>query len=358
MTPTNRKQVRTWYWSGAILVFLILVVGGITRLTGSGLSITDWNPIMGFVPPVTEAQWEDAFDQYKQFPEYQQVNRGMSLSDFQFIFFWEYLHRLIGRLIGIVFIIPFGWFLFKNKLDSLQIKRALTLLALGAGQGLMGWVMVQSGLIDVPQVSPYRLAAHLSLAFLIFGCCVWFALDLKPRREKIESGAGELRKWLLAFLILLSAQVVWGAFVAGHHAGHIYNTFPMMHQFWIPPELMMMEPAVINFFENMVTVQWIHRLLAIILGVMAIGMWVRSWQVKSTFTTKMWVLGILTVVLIQYLVGVLTLVYHVPLWMGVLHQAVAMILFGIVIGALNYVKKSSHCSTSSRPPTSPHCSAV
>ena len=338
MTPKDKKHVRIWYWSGATLVFIILVIGGITRLTGSGLSMTDLKPIMGAIPPITEAQWEDAFEQYKQFPEYQQVNRGMSLGEFQFIFFWEYLHRMIGRLIGIVFIIPFGYFLFRNKLDATQIKRALILLGLGASQGLMGWFMVQSGLIDVPRVSPYRLAAHLSLAFIIFGCCVWFALDLKSKRKSSGEGTGELKTWLWGFMVILSLQVIWGAFVAGHHAGHIYNTFPKMHQYWVPPELWLMEPRIINFFENMVTVQWIHRVLATVLGVMAIGMWIRSYQLNTSFSTKMWILAVFAIVLIQYLIGVFTLIWHVPLWLGVLHQAVAMVLFGIVIGAIHYLK--------------------
>ena len=337
MTPKDKKHIRIWYWSGAVLVFLILIIGGITRLTGSGLSMTDWKPIMGAIPPITETQWEDVFEQYKQFPEYQQVNRGMSLSEFQFIFFWEYMHRMAGRLIGLVFIIPFGWFVIKKKMDTTQIKKASVLLLLGLSQGLMGWYMVQSGLIDVPRVSPYRLAAHLSLAFIIFGCCVWFALDLKSTRKTLVKGVSELRKWLWLFLIILSLQVIWGAFVAGLHAGHIYNTFPKMHQFWIPPELWLIEPFAFNFFENMVTVQWIHRVLATILGVMAIAMWVRSYQLNTSFKTKMWVLSLFTVVLIQYLIGVFTLVYHVPIWLGVLHQAMAMVLFGVVIGALHFV---------------------
>ncbi len=339
MTLKDKKHIRIWYWSGAILVFLILVIGGITRLTGSGLSMTDWKPIMGAIPPLSEADWETAFDQYKQFPEYQQLNRGMSLSDFQFIFFWEYLHRMIGRLIGFVFIIPFGWFLVKKKFDSTQLKRALILLTLGAAQGLMGWYMVQSGLIDIPHVSHYRLAAHLSLAFVIFGCCVWFALDLKPKRRLKIPGRSELQRWLWIFLFLLSIQIIWGAFVAGLNAGYIYNTFPKMNEFWFPPQLWMLEPSVVNFFENMVTVQWIHRVLATLLGIMAIGMWVRSHQLKTKLTVKIWVLSILAVVLIQYLIGVFTLLYHVPIGLGVLHQAVAMILFGVVIGAIHYLSK-------------------
>lgn len=337
MTPKDKKHIRIWYWSGAVLVFLILVIGGITRLTGSGLSMTDWKPIMGSIPPLSESDWEAAFEQYKQFPEYQQLNRGMSLSDFQFIFFWEYLHRMIGRLIGFVFIIPFGWFLIKKKFDSTQLKRALVLLTLGAAQGLMGWYMVQSGLIDVPHVSHYRLAAHLSLAFIIFGCCVWFALDLKPKRAKREKAAPELRIWLRVFFLLLSAQIIWGAFVAGLNAGYIYNTFPKMNEFWFPPQLWMMEPAIINIFENMLTVQFIHRVLGIILVIAVIAMWLRSFQMKLSHSTQLWIFAIAVLLFIQFLLGVLTLIYSVPLWLGVIHQAAALILFGVVIGAIHHL---------------------
>lgn len=301
--------------------------------------MTDWKPIMGAIPPLSESDWETAFDQYKQFPEYQQVNRGMSLGEFQFIFFWEYLHRMFGRMIGFVFIIPFGWFLIKKKFDAKQLKRALLLLALGASQGLMGWYMVQSGLIDVPHVSHYRLAAHLSLAFIIFGCCVWFALDLKSIRPIRDSGASKLRIWLWAFFLLLSIQIIWGAFVAGLNAGYIYNTFPKMNEFWVPPQLWMMEPAIINLFENMVTVQFVHRLLATLLGLMAIALWIRAHQTGTTVQTKIWIAATVLLVFIQYLIGVFTLLYGVPLWMGVLHQAAAMILFGVVIGAIHHVTR-------------------
>ena len=338
MTSKDRKHIRTWYWSGAILVFIILIIGGITRLTGSGLSMTDWKPIMGSIPPLTETQWEKAFDQYKQFPEYQQVNRGMSLSEFQFIFFWEYLHRMAGRLLGLVFIVPFGWFLIKKKFDKTQLRRALILLVLGASQALMGWYMVMSGLVDIPAVSHYRLAAHLFLAFIIFGCCAWFALDLKEKQKSPGKGAAELNKWLAAFMVLLLIQVIWGAFTAGLNAGHIYNTFPKMFQFWLPPELWLYEPFLMNLFENMVTVQWIHRLVGTLLGLLVIFIWLRSFQLQTTFTTKMWALGLFSVTLLQYAIGVFTLIYHVPVWLGVLHQGVSMILFGIALAFMDFLR--------------------
>ena len=339
MTSKDKKYLRIWYWSGAVLVFLILIIGGITRLTGSGLSMTDWKPIMGAIPPITETQWEAAFDQYKQFPEYRQVNRGMSLTEFKFIFFWEYLHRMAGRFLGIVFIVPFAWFLIKKKFDKQNLGRAVVLLILGLGQGLLGWYMVMSGLIDVPRVSPYRLAAHLSLAFIIFGCCVWFALDLKEKYEKPLRSLSELYVWSLLFIAILALQIVWGAFVAGQHAGHIYNTFPTMFGYWFPPELWLIEPFILNVVENMVTVQWVHRVAGKLLILISLVIWIRVFMLKTNFNLKMWALSLLAVLLIQYAVGVFTLIYHVPLWLGVLHQALAMVLFGVALGLVHFLRK-------------------
>lgn len=338
MTSNDKKHLRTWYWSGAVLVFIILVIGGITRLTGSGLSIVDWKPVIGIIPPITESQWQEEFDLYKQFPEYQQVNRGMSLKEFQFIYFWEYLHRMAARILGLIFVVPFIWFAAKKKFDKVQLRRALILLSFGFAQAFLGWYMVQSGLIDVPRVSPYRLAAHLSLAFTIFGLCVWYALDLKKKRTDTGKGSRELRWWLFIFLGFLIVQVLWGALVAGHHAGHIYNTFPKMHQYWIPPELWLMEPLAHNFFENIVTVQWIHRVIATILGLLVMVIWFRSYQLKTSITTKFWSITLLAFLLFQYAIGVFTLIYHVPVWLGVLHQALAMLLFGVVIAYLHYLR--------------------
>jgi cytochrome c oxidase assembly protein subunit 15 len=342
MNQQDRKYIRRWYWSGAILVFVILVIGGITRLTGSGLSMTDWKPIMGSIPPITEAQWDEAFEQYKQFPEYQVINRGMSMGEFKFIFFWEYLHRMVARLLGLVFIIPFIWFIAKKKFDKKQLRRSISLLILGLSQGLMGWYMVMSGLIDIPAVSHYRLAAHLTLAFIIFGCCLWFALDLREDQPDPGRGTSELKKWLYLFGTLLILQIIWGAFVAGLNAGHIYNTFPKMFQYWFPPELWISEPMLINFVENIVTVQWVHRVVGTLLALIVIAVWVRSYMLKTNFSTKMWSLALFTIVLAQYLIGVFTLLMHVPIWLGVLHQAVAMILFGVLLGFIHHLHFSGN----------------
>lgn len=339
MTEKDKKHVRRWYWSGAILIFVMVVIGGITRLTGSGLSMTDWNPIMGAIPPLSEAQWEQTFEEYKQFPEYQQINYRMTLSEFKTIFFWEYIHRLMGRILGLVFIIPFAWFIIKKKIDSKNIKRGIILFVLGLSQGLLGWFMVMSGLVDVPEVSHYRLAAHLILAFTIVGFCIWYAMDLTPSSVPYENTSSKFKKWLYVILAVLVIQIIYGAFVANLQAGHIYNTFPKMYQYWAPPELWVIEPFFLNFVENIVTIQWLHRVFGTILALLVIGIWARSFMLKTTFATKRWSITLLSVVLLQYLIGVFTLIFHVPIWLGVLHQAVALIFFGIVVGFLNYLNQ-------------------
>lgn len=345
MTSDDKKHVRRWYWSGAILIFVMVVIGGITRLTGSGLSMVDWNPIMGAIPPLTEVQWEETFEQYKQFPEYREINYNMTLSEFKTIFFWEYLHRLIGRILGLVFIIPFAWFIIKKKIDSENIKRGVILFALGLSQGLLGWFMVMSGLVDVPEVSHYRLAAHLLLAFTIVGFCIWYALDLTPSQNPHEETGRELRKWLYGLTILLVIQIIYGAFVANMQAGHVYNTFPKMYEYWVPPELWVIEPFILNFFENIVTVQWLHRVFGTLIGLITIAIWIRSFMLETKFITKKWSLSLLAIVLAQYLIGVFTLVFHVPIWLGVLHQAMALVLFGMTIAFLKTLNRTDSATT-------------
>ncbi|MDZ7721087.1 MAG: COX15/CtaA family protein [Balneolaceae bacterium] len=340
MTSDDKKHVRRWYWTGAVLIFVMVVIGGITRLTGSGLSMVDWNPIMGAIPPLSDAQWEDTFEQYKQFPEYQHINYSMSLPEFKTIFFWEYLHRLIGRILGLVFIIPFAWFVIKKKIDSKNIKRGIILFILGLSQGLLGWFMVMSGLVDIPEVSHYRLAAHLLLAFTIVGFCIWYALDLTPSTNPYENAGRELRWWLYGFMVLLLIQIIYGAFVANLQAGYVYNTFPKMNTYWAPPELWGMEPLILNFFENIVTVQWIHRVIGTLLGLITFAILIRSFMLETKYPTKKWAFILLTVALIQYLLGVFTLILYVPVWLGVLHQAMALVLFGVIVAFLNYVNQT------------------
>ncbi|NGP88763.1 COX15/CtaA family protein [Fodinibius halophilus] len=326
-THKSKKYIEWWFWSGAGLVTLMLIVGGITRLTGSGLSMTDWNVIMGVLPPFSETAWQEVFSRYKQFPEYQQLNIGMTLGEFKSIFFWEYSHRLLGRIVGLAFMVPFLWFLVRGYLTSRLIKRSLFLFVLGAAQGVMGWIMVKSGLVDVPRVSHYRLMMHLILAFGLVGFCTWFALDM---RKDITINIKKVDHYLspLVFFvgIILGLQIVWGALVAGLDAGLIYNTFPLMNGSWLPQNFTTLQPMLLNFVENPGTVQWIHRLLAIILVVTAAITWFKAKKVADEvlYHRAQVLVGL---VVAQFILGVVTLLWNVPIEAGVIHQLAAMLVW-------------------------------
>lgn len=312
-------------WTGAGLIFLMVVIGGITRLTDSGLSMSDWNLIMGTLPPLSASEWMAAFERYKEFPQYQQINAGMSLSAFKGIFFWEYIHRLLGRMIGIVFLVPFVFFRLRGYFDSIMVRRAWILFALGALQGAMGWIMVKSGLVDVPYVSHYRLALHLLLAMILFGFCIWYALDL------YDSGLPEkstdpvaLKRWSMALLVLFVAQVVWGAFTAGLDAGYLYNTFPTMNGDWLPRSAWALKPAVLNLVENPGTVQWAHRILGTMLGIAAALFWWKNHKSDLNPIIEQKARMLLGMILTQYVLGILTVITHVEIITGVIHQAGAL----------------------------------
>lgn len=325
---TGNKYIRWWLWSGTVLIFLMVIIGGITRLTGSGLSMSDWNLIMGALPPMGESEWMAAFERYKEFPQYQQLNEGMSLYEFKQIFFWEYFHRLLGRVIGIVFLVPFLFFWIRGYFSPKMLKRVLILFGLGALQGAMGWIMVKSGLVDVPYVSHYRLALHLLLAFILFSFCVWFALDLRNSRvtKKVQKGSS-LKSWALAVGGVFFLQLIWGAFTAGLDAGYIYNTFPLMNGDWLPQGARSLQPVIINLVENPGLVQWAHRIIGTLLAAMVIWLWLKT--NKSNINRSLKKKAGLLVILIgaQYLLGILTVLYQVPVLLGVLHQAVAMIFW-------------------------------
>lgn len=320
-----RKYIRRWFWTGAGLIILMVIVGGITRLTGSGLSMTDWNLIMGAIPPLNESAWQEAFNQYKQFPEYQQLNTGMSLGAFKAIFFWEYLHRLLGRVAGIVFVIPFLWFLIRGYFTKKLLKRATVLFGLGAAQGVMGWIMVKSGLVDVPYVSHYRLALHLLLAVILLSFCVWYALDLyKSKTNHPVPSKTTLSQWSLAIAVVFFLQLIWGAFTAGLDAGFIYNTFPLMNNSWLPQNAWAMQPALINLIENPGTVQWVHRILGTLLAVLVIVLWMKTRKTGADKTIMRRASILLILIAFQYVLGILTLLFRVPVSLGVAHQTGAV----------------------------------
>jgi heme a synthase len=338
----RRRALRVWLWSIAAMTLLTLIVGGITRLTQSGLSIVDWKPLMGVVPPLNEAQWQAKFDAYRQFPEYQQLRQGMTLPEFRFIYFWEYLHRMVARAIGLVFLIPFAVFWLRGWLSRPLVRRGLALFALGAAQGVMGWLMVASGLVDRPSVSHYRLAAHLSLAFVIFGAAVWLARDLAVSPDRTPLAAStqhRIRRGLLAIGALLGVQIVWGAFVAGLRAGLYFPTFPLMGGRLVPPGFLGLQPPIANFFENPITVQWTHRVLGTLLGLAMVGFFVQVLRDGADRLSLRLNAAFLGLILVQYLLGVLTLLHHVPVGLGVTHQAMAMVLFGVWVVWLHHIRE-------------------
>lgn len=337
LSEPKRRRVRVWLWSGAGLTFLILVIGGITRLTESGLSMVDWNPIVGVVPPLSHAEWEAAFARYREFPQYQKLRPGMTLAEFRFIFFWEYLHRLAARTIGLVFLIPILWFWARGYLTTPLRRRLIVLFGLGVLQGFMGWFMVKSGLVDDPRVSQYRLAAHLSIAIAIFGYCIWLARELTtPPRARPPSVAPT--PWIYALGVLLALQILWGAFVAALDAGFIYNTFPRMGEGLLPPNGLQLRPTVRNLTENPATVQWIHRVLGTLLLLTATiaAFTTRTRRIgppSRSFALAFWIL-----VVTQYGLGVLTLLRRVQLPLAVTHQAMALVIVGTWLVWLHHAR--------------------
>lgn len=330
----NRKVVH-WLFTGCFLIFIMVIVGGITRLTNSGLSMTDYKLITETIPPLNEEAWMAEFERYKQFPEYQKLHFHFELEDFKEIYFWEWFHRFLGRLIGVVFLIPFLYFLFTKQLSTSTIKKSLVLLSLGAFQGFLGWYMVKSGLVDIPAVSHYRLAAHLITAFLTFAYTYWVALDLiYPKRETVNKNFRNLVRWGMLILLL---QIIWGAFVAGLNAGLIHNTWPLMNEGKLIHETVYIEqePLWRNFIEGKSGVQFVHRYLAWFV-VLSIGLiWYRSRKLTLNLLQHRAIDFLLIMVFIQFLLGVLTLIYAVPLWLGVAHQVGAFFLLAAMTFTLH-----------------------
>jgi len=335
----DNKYVVYWLFTGCFLIFIMVVVGGITRLTHSGLSISDYKLVSGTLPPLNEQQWQDAFDLYKQYPEYQKLNNHFSLSDFKSIFFWEWLHRFIGRFIGIVFIIPFIYFLIRKRLTATSIKKCLILLGLGAFQGFLGWYMVKSGLIDRPDVSHYRLAAHLITAFLTCAYSLWVALDMIFPQKK--PAIPKLRNVLRLGLALLILQIIWGAFVAGLDAGFIHNFWPFMSDGKLVHKTVYIEQQQLfrNFIEGRSGVQFVHRYLAYIVVGIIIFIGYKSRQIELTKLQQKGILSLVSLVIIQFALGVFTLILSVPLWLGIAHQVVAFLLLGSMVFTLHRFTK-------------------
>ena len=262
MREEYRRVVRWWLATGAFLVIAMVVVGGITRLTDSGLSMTDWKPLSGVIPPISQEEWQAEFDNYKQYPEYKELRTNFSLEDFKSIYWWEFIHRVLGRVVGLVFIIPYAFFLLKKVFDRKWNIRLLILLALGGFQGFLGWFMVKSGLVDRPDVSHYRLAIHLSNALLVFSYIAWLFMDLSPNRISVSVNSA-FKRWSIGLLLILIVQIVFGAFVAGLKAGLVMNSWPLMGDSLVSPLVgtAVSSSGIVAFFEDPVAVQFVHRMI-------------------------------------------------------------------------------------------------
>ena len=327
------SAVRVWLLAVAALIFLMVSLGGATRLTGAGLSITEWQPIMGAVPPLSDAAWQEAFEKYKQIPQYEHVNRGMGLGAFKLIYWWEWTHRFLGRLIGVVFLVPFLYFLAAGQIARPLMWKLGGIFALGGLQGAIGWYMVSSGLAERISVSQYRLALHMTLAVAIFGAVLWVALSLgsPPRSAPAAQRPFRLRAEVAAIAALVLLQVVAGAFVAGLKAGSGWNTWPLMDGALIPQGLGALSPWWANLFENALTVQFNHRLLAYAIAIaVAWHLW-SLWRGKSDGRTKTSGLVLAGTVLAQIALGIWTLLAHVPIPLALLHQAGAVAVFGVAL---------------------------
>lgn len=327
----SRRAIALWLLACCALIFAMVVLGGVTRLTRSGLSIVEWDPVMGAIPPLTEVQWHEAFDKYKQTPEYQKVNFGMSLDEFKSIFYVEWAHRLLGRAIGLVFIVPLLYFALKRRIPPGLTPKLLGIFILGGLQGALGWYMVKSGLVSDPHVSPYRLTAHLGLAFVIYGYILWIALGLLFPEPGHRQDVRALRRFGIVVTVLIFIMVLSGGFVAGLKAGFLFNTFPTMNGAWIPPGVLALEPVWRNFFENHATVQLDHRLIAYLLAVVVPLFWWAARQKDLSERARLGVNLLLAVLAVQITLGITTLLFVVPVPLAAAHQGGALALFTVAL---------------------------
>ncbi len=336
MSPASRRQIAFWLFICSAMVFATLVVGGVTRLTHSGLSIVEWQPLVGALPPLSQAEWNEVFAKYQQTPEYRQVNHSMSLDEFKGIFWWEYWHRVLGRTIGLVFFLPFLFFLLQRKINRQLVPKLVGIFILGGLQGAMGWYMVKSGLVDDPRVSQYRLTAHLSIAFLIFIAMMWVAFGLLAERggRMVDAALLGLRRFGFWLSLLAFYMVISGGFVAGIRAGKAYNTFPLMNGHVVPSEIWLPELGWLNLFNNMATVQFDHRLGAWLLAFLVPWFWLRLQRSVASARAKFAGHVLLLALAAQITLGIATLLTFVPepvIPLAAAHQGGAMVLFGILL---------------------------
>ena len=327
------RQIAAWLIACAVTIFGMILLGGITRLTDSGLSMVDWKPIAGIIPPLTQADWQEMFLKYQQFPEYQKTNFDMTLEEFKPIFMYEYLHRMLGRFIGILFVIPFLFFFISKRIRPGLTPKLLLLLSLGASQGLLGWYMVQSGLVDNPHVSQYRLTAHLGLAVFIYGMIFWTVMDLVSLPKY---GLPPLKNFSYAITAMIFLMILSGGLVAGTRAGIPYPTWPLMGDSFIPSGLYSLEPFWISAFEDMLTIQFNHRIFAYIISISVVIFAFVTLRANLAAPFRIAIFSFLGILGLQVTLGISTLIFYIPIPVAAAHQVCAVAL----LSASLYV---SHC---------------
>lgn len=330
--PRDRLHIAMWLLACCALILGIVVIGGLTRLTGSGLSMVEWKPIVGLLPPLNEDEWLATFELYRKSPEYRYVNIGMTVDGFKSIFWLEYIHRMIGRFIGMAFLLPFLYFWIRGKIERGLLPKLILMFVLGGMQGALGWYMVASGLSEDPHVSQYRLTAHLGLAVVIYVYILWVALSLLGKdRIRFDNDVPSLRRFAGLLTAFAFITILSGGFVAGLKAGYAYNTFPLMGGQLIPDGLLALQPTWSNFFDNIVTVQFTHRILAITLLVLIVALWTMARYHELERGTRITVHAALGIALLQVSLGISTLVMHVPLALASAHQTVAVLLLSALV---------------------------
>ncbi len=332
LVNVNQKSIVVWLLICCISVFAMVILGGVTRLTQSGLSMVEWQPIMGVIPPLTETDWRDAFKAYQQFPEYQKINQHMTVAEFKPIFWFEYAHRILGRAIGLIFLIPFLFFWVTRRIPQPLLPRLIGVFCLGGLQGLLGWYMVQSGLVSEPHVSPYRLTAHLALAVLIYGYMLWLVLGLITGGRHKRSWSVD-PPWRLSVFVtaLVGVIIISGGFVAGTKAGFAFNTFPTMNGDWVPQGIWALQPAWRNLFENLATVQFSHRVIALALAVLVPVLWLSVLLASVSPRVRLATHGLLVMLVVQISLGITTLINTVPVSVAAMHQGGALLVLTMAL---------------------------
>ena len=333
LNQNYKNSIMLWLITLTIMVFLIIIIGGLTRLTDSGLSMVDWQPILGTIPPLNNNQWMDVFNDYKLTPEFLYVNKNMTLDEFKYIFWWEWFHRFFARLIGLVFIIPFIYFLIKKNLNSFFYKRFSIIFSLGLFQAVVGWWMVKSGLSDDPFVSPYRLTFHLTNAVIIYALLLWTSVEYYHLKSANFISIRSKNILILISIILVFVTILSGGFMAGSHAGQSFNTYPLMNGKIIPDDIYLKDLGFLNIFENTVTINFNHRWIATITFIYTFSFFSYLIYKKVINLSNQIIISVLLILTLQFLLGIMALLSNVSIYYGSLHQTNSIALLSILLVA-------------------------